>query len=126
MLVECDVTPPEGYEIVRIGLPSPSDWVMDYHGRAIRVPARDLNIAWMILRPIWQWPEWLTAPYIAMDSDGIWYAYTKEPSAVDDDWCYGGCDWLLLSDRTLLAFTPPPCTDWKTSLRRNPRLEVTP
>lgn len=70
-----------------------------------------------ILRPTWQWPEWLTAPYIAMDEDGNWYAYLVQPSMKSTSWCGGTCSYL---GEGLNAFIPPPCTDWKQSLRRNP------
>ena len=71
----------------------------------------------LIVRKAWQWPEWLQARFIAMDESGYWYAY-------DSPTCDGKSHWRGRVSVPLLPscldFTPPPCDDWKDSLRENP------
>lgn len=71
----------------------------------------------------WQWPTWLRAGWIAMDSDGKWHAFDAKPTHNDADWwveSYARADGGVRLASELFDFTPPPCDDWKTSLRRNP------
>lgn len=77
----------------------------------------DTGTKYYILRRAWVWPEWLTAKYIAMDQCGIWYAFETEPRITDYSWGGDGC--YRLSTKSI-AFTPPHCTNWKQSLRKNP------
>ncbi len=72
----------------------------------------------LIVCPVWQWPAWLKAEWIAMDSDGRWFAYKREPDTVGGEWRSGEFASFLRGD--LVDFTPPPCTDWTQSKRRNP------
>lgn len=74
----------------------------------------------LILRKKWQWPDWLKAPWIAMDSNGTWWAYTQPPTIDGPSW-FGG-DPVRLSEYHL-HFTPPPCDDWTKSLRKNPNID---
>lgn len=80
--------------------------------------------SYLILRPAWQWPPWLTAPWIAMDKGGSWYAYEAEPKKEGISCWHGDRDFALLSSH-MFAFTPPPCTDWRLSKRKNPNLKET-
>ena len=74
----------------------------------------------LIVRRRWQWPEWLTAEWIAMDGNGEWYGYDGEPVTDGDEWqIHGGIGVEI--DRRMVAFSPPTCTDWRQSNRRNPR-----
>ena len=66
----------------------------------------------------WVWPAWLTAPWIAMDGNGKWFGYSKEP--VDLCCTFAARVAVQLSDPTAVNFTPPPCTDWTKSKRQNP------
>lgn len=81
----------------------------------------------IIVRRRWQWPEWLTAEWIAMDFDGSWWCYSIEPQ-LDESFpkVWSGSlmkrTWLLPD---LVAFTPPPGTDWRQSKRRNPSANAT-
>ena len=125
---EIKLTAPEGYEFTGeyrqakagefYAIP-----VVTFDGfHPINVERRKCDVSdtrgyYYILRPTWQWPEWLTAPYIAMDEDGNWYAYLVQPSMKSTSWCGGTCSYL---GEGLNAFTPPPCTDWQKSLRKNP------
>lgn len=73
----------------------------------------------LIVEPDWHWPEWLTAPWIACDSDGVWCAFALEPSMRPDGYWESGRKSDL--NLKLFAFLPPPCTDWRQSKRKNPR-----
>ena len=71
-----------------------------------------------IVRPAWQWPSWLKARWIAMDQCGDWWAYASmEPRPFGTTW--HGTDGSRI-DTDIFDFTPPPCTDWRESLRENP------
>ena len=72
----------------------------------------------VVVRRAWQWPQWLTANYIAMDEDGRWHAYLAEPSIRESNWIAGVTYHELGGSFT--TFLPPPCDDWKKSLRKNP------
>lgn len=83
--------------------------------------AREKSISqYIIVRKSWQWPDWLTAEWIAMDADGKWDAYSEEPHMHDHYWSPDE-GMLIDLDMDILAFTPPPCIDWRQSKRRNPR-----
>ncbi len=76
-------------------------------------------------RPVWQWPAWLKAEWIAMDADGVWWAYENEPNVFDRaTWYAGGSKFEI--DPRAFDFTPPPSvdwkhgTDWRQSKRRRP------
>jgi hypothetical protein len=66
-------------------------------------------------RPAWQPPEWLNPGWIAMDKNGQWYWHESKPEYRGDFWINDNGDSEL--DPRALKFTPPPCTDWKQSLR---------
>lgn len=74
----------------------------------------------------WQWPAWLTAPWIACDSLMNWYAFTREPEFALDKETGHALNWqkqygtYCFISPMLYAFTPPPCTDWRQSKRRRP------
>lgn len=70
------------------------------------------------LKRVWQWPEWLTAEWIAMDKDGAWWAYLSEPKIGSEFWLINEHGRYI--DQLLMAFTPPPCDDWTQSKMRNP------
>ena len=77
----------------------------------------------LVVRRKWQWPEWLTAEWIAMNQDGQWWGHECEPRQSEYAWySTGKLCWLSSG---MLAFTPPPCTDWTHSKRRNPRVGKT-
>jgi len=79
------------------------------------------NYKYPILRPTWQWPEWLTAPYIAMDCDGAWYSYMSEPVKSHTANVWAG-NFVRCISGGHLAITFPPCDDWTKSLRKNPNV----
>jgi len=74
------------------------------------------NVA--ILRKKWVWPKWLKVGYIAMNKDGVWLGYQCLPYLNQTHWISNGN--IVNLNRCLLDFDPPPCDDWKTSLRENP------
>ena len=79
---------------------------------------------YVIVRKVWQWPEWLKAAAIVQSSSDSWYACKEIPQRSDTARC--GWDlfhyWSLL-DPKLIDFTPPSCVDWRDSLRINPNMK---
>jgi hypothetical protein len=76
----------------------------------------------IIVRPAWQWPAWLKAPWIAQDRQGSWLSFNDEPLASerrDSGWDRNE---ELCLNSPHIDFTPPPCTDWRESKRKNPNL----
>ena len=110
MKLDIELEVPEGYECVRAVLDSGERIDPDEH---LLITRRIIVIG----KKPWQWPEWLLAEWIAMDRGGEWVAYMGEPKQ-------GNTVWLGENPRQLSSghydFTPPPCTDWKQSKRRNP------
>jgi hypothetical protein len=73
----------------------------------------------IIVRKSWQWPEWLKAGWIAMDEDGEWFAYSVEPEIKGNVW-NPERGYKQIANLTVLDISPPTCTDWRNSLRKNP------
>lgn len=101
--------------------PKKGEWFYsETHARAV-MAQHDYtdNVQMPILRRVWQWPEWLTAKYVAMDSDGAWYAYSEMPVKHS-----GSARWMPLALRcTYLGnttFQPPQCDNWQNSLHERP------
>lgn len=122
---------PEGKELVRIGRRiAKGDQFLSYPCGQLLTAEYDFDAmrSVMIVRDKWEWPEWIRAPYIAMDSDGDWYFFASKPIATKTQWLHeiSNIEGRLLwssgeSDSwNFTSFTPPPCTDWRQSLRRNP------
>lgn len=115
------LTAPEGYEFtgeIRQAVKGEFYYFLNGvdEGR-LEQPVSSTAYKYPILRPKWEWPEWLKAKYIAMDQCGIWYAFDTEPRISDRSWRGDGC--YMLSTKSI-DFTSPTCTDWKQSLRKNP------
>lgn len=69
-------------------------------------------------RPSWDSaPEW--AQWLAMDENGVWHWYEKEPEIVDFVWDIAGRETHMLDDgyRVERAFDNP---EWKDSLESRP------
>jgi hypothetical protein len=137
VLVEIEI--PDGWELAEAAIRAPSEgdyWYSIERGivyaqcrnelpPAFVSPICNTSDAKVIVRPTWEWPRWLTAPWIAMDKCGAWRAYTDEPYIdFDSDVVFrgqqgGGSAYLATS---LLDFTPPLCVDWRNSKLKNPNL----
>ena len=113
---------PAGWELAceHMRCPEPGDWWLDEFGcphdcRPAQVRKR------VIVRPAWVWQKWLKADWLCMASSGRWFASSgRAPKIIEN---HGG--WWLASGCVLVSggefdFTPPPCDDWRMSLRRNP------
>lgn len=129
-MVEVDV--PEGWEAAEFRVPRKGETYLAriecYVG--LQVISSDVPQPFpaVIVRKSWQWPAWLKAPWIAMDEGGDWYCANKEPRLGECDckhdlagWKWG--DWCIHLDSEVVDWTPPPCTDWRASKRRNPNQE---
>ena len=115
----CPIDIPDGWEFVKLKELMHGDTYLSMTGEvgiADRSDEYNKHVR-VILRPAWQWPEWLTAECVAMDSGGVWFSYQYEPRKTHTGWVLGGDFHRLV----LTAFTPPPCDDWTKSLRKNPR-----
>jgi hypothetical protein len=119
-----EITIPDGWEYVRLGRPMTDEhFICDAHDTVCHWPRSEQSTyPAIILRPAWTWPAWLKAPWIAKDDgDPTWMAFESEPHLRLD----AGVWWLAVGYpiyRPLYDFTPPPCTDWKLSKRKNPNL----
>ena len=58
-------------------------------------------------------PDW--AQWAAMDASGEWWWYSHEPLP-------DGLHWIppFIADSRCIAFTFPPCSNWKESKRKRP------
>lgn len=116
--VEIEVEIPDGHEFVRF------DTQYDSSSGEIAVSLpQSVNIfdTYAVCRRAWQWPDWLAANWIAMDGNGIWYAYSDRPTPNSSDGEWYCADGYVSLSRRFINFDPPPCDYWKKSLRQNPR-----
>ena len=118
VLVEFEI--PEGYELAdkKARKPRYGESYLSISGKVGTAVWHHTYSTYPILREVWEWPDWLKAKHIAMDKGGEWYAYSSTPHCGDDDWHGNGYINLALT-----TFTPPECTDWKESLRKNPHAD---
>ena len=121
--VQVTVEIPEGYELAdsRMRQLRCGDTFLNRHGEVETWhESWNSSCIFVIVRKAWQWPKWLKARWIAEEAVGRWYAYNEKPVCNEVD-CWqrknGPCVYLHSS---LLDFTPPPCDDWRNSLRENP------
>ena len=77
----------------------------------------------LVVRPVWKWPKWLKARWIAMSRSGEWFAYQNEPRLSLENWITDKGQVCRLTGG-LFDFTPPPCDGYRSSLRHNPYLEM--
>lgn len=124
-----EVNIPDGFELAEPATrqPKQGEFYLLIDGVAHQAASTN-GVSAPILRPAWTWPAWLKAPWIAMGEGGAWYAFEEEPhvSEVHDCWIGGKGMRIPFSSHasvfTFLDFTPPPCTDWRQSKRKNPNL----
>lgn len=69
-----------------------------------------LGSNYLIVRPVWQWPEHLGGAAIAMDADGDVFWYESPPSKYNGSFANngGGCLSVRLATAFFPSFTPPP------------------
>jgi len=121
--VEIEIDVPDGWEFVRFGTAEEGDTILSVRSPE-KTPQSEIGCRYnrIIVRPAWQWPKWLTAPWIAMDKNGDWFGYDREPKRRDVTWAGQSSlvKYRQLDNIEYVAFDPPACDDWKQSLRRNP------
>lgn len=88
---------------------------------ANEIPKHGRMVFSVRIRERWQWPSWLkNFVAVTQEGDGRWFAWrNREPAITSNGW--SGPSFVSLKD---FDFTPPPCTDWRQSLRLNPNREV--
>ena len=116
---------PEGWELTGEYRASKSEeYFLTPRGTVVKHRFFD-EVPKIIVRQDWQWPEWLKAPWIAMDKSGDWYAFNERPVIEQQSSiCWkpqtdSGCSTL---DPSMYAINLPACEDWTKSLRQNPHL----
>lgn len=122
--VSVQVEIPDGHEIVGVRPPKMGEQYV-YRDAEIHSATFDwTNTPVIILRPEWQWPKELGSKFaaVAMWHGGEWFATTKVPQFSKQ------CNWWGNYEQIVRLslfdwWTPPPCTDWKQSMRRNPRVK---
>lgn len=129
-LVEVEL--PDGWELAEpaMRLPLSGDYWLSPNGVQVMKAtsqeevAENVIVCWtreprVILRPAWQWPTWIKAPWIARTEGGSWWAFQGEPTLETYHWIGNTVTQL---DPKYFDFTPPPCDDWRTSKRKNPNV----
>lgn len=78
----------------------------------------------VIVRRKWTWPAWLKARWLFCDRSGAWIANSgaERPRSGDGFWYFNWGAQTASVCEELFDFTPPPCDDWRLSLRENPAL----
>lgn len=122
MIVSVKIEIPDGYELAEETTRPPRKGELYVHFYGDRVvealddwPIRMENNR-IIVRPSWKWPDWLLNKFVIQVPMGEWFGADGDPVAQNGYW--DG-----LRNVTALAkttFSPPPCSDWRKSLRRNP------
>lgn len=121
---------PDGWELAcdEMRVPHYGDHYLAAGGIGFAVPGGAVScFPRVIVRRVWQWPAWLKAEWLFCGPSGKWYASNARPSGRIDGpegyglgWVCGGHTILI---GNLIGFDPPPCDDWRKSLRRNPAIE---
>lgn len=78
---------PEGYELVRIGMPRKGDLVLEdiKHGTVVEWRSVDSHYVWPLVRKAWKAPEWVPAgSWVYYAGDG-WYCSIDEPTLCHGD-----------------------------------------
>ena len=77
----------------------------------------------LIVRRRWKWPEWLTAEWIFCNCHETWFATNSDPIQVNTG--FQSVNAVAITTNNYFQFTPPHCTDWTQSKRRNPNAKAT-
>lgn len=125
VLVEVKI--PEGYELAYKEMRHPqvgeSYLSTTISGQDVKICNEDAILGHrVIVKKKWQWPEWLTCNYIAMDLNGDWYGYTNKPilSLEDKMWSNNTNLARNISSYNFINFNWPTVVDWTQSLMENP------
>jgi hypothetical protein len=124
-MVEVDL--PDGWELACAYLRKPKEGedILSGKCRPFVARLRDEDQYAVVIRQVWQWPDWLKAPWIAMNRDGEWFAHQLEPEVRwNSEWISDGDRRILSGDKShvfaFYDFTPPHCNYWRQSKRKNP------
>jgi len=123
MLVNVKVEIPAGYELASdtIRPAEFGEYILE-NGHAKKWADTEKSCRYhVIIRKAWQWPAWLKAAALVMDKKGRWMACKTVPTLTPDD-SWDPYVWWVPVAHEFIDFTPPPCDDWRDSLRINPRL----
>lgn len=121
MIVDCKIELPDGWELdgPLPRCPKKGEWYLGRYGDIVLSCCNFTDVKFFIIRQEWVWPPWLTAEWVFQTDVGVWFASNTKPVLRDGSWYL--TENINLLNPHMLAFVPPQCTDWRTSLRRNPR-----
>jgi hypothetical protein len=108
-----DIDLPDGWECVGFRPAKANEYVFDpVVGTPYQVSTGTYGKR-IVMRPVWKWPSWLKADYIAQDESGLWCAHMVAPEL---DVTKGL--WVSNSSTPLVDwvfdFTPPPVKEcWR-------------
>jgi hypothetical protein len=112
------VSIPEGYEATgEFRLAKDGEWYLSREGR---VEMGFTVVAVFILRAPYQFPDWVKpGTWLVQDSGGALYLSPEEPHLSEFGWQWRGKPVYGIPTK-VMDFTPPACTDWRTSKRQKP------
>jgi hypothetical protein len=119
----CPIDIPEGFEFVRFGRAEPGEYSLEEREEPVKWTINTSHPR-LIVRKKFEWPSWLKAAAIAMDSDGSWFAYSGVPTTREDISVWfsraGGKMFNLITP--FLKLDPPKIENWnwRNSLIINP------
>ena len=118
-------TIPDGYELACADLrfPKAGEWYLNREHVACLATV-DQDVERVIVRKVWEWPPWLLCEWVARNADGTLTMgvgnYRLGPFAI-----YAtatGCG--LIVPLSMLAINLPLTSDWRQSMRMNPKKTV--
>ena len=121
------LTAPEGYEFTgEIRQATKGEHYYDLFGSdrgTVAECGSFTDYKYPILRPKWQWPEWLNVTYIARDADGVWHGFHGKPCIGTNRWIYTSVHHRIEIPTSAFNITFPNIPNWENSLIKNPNIE---
>lgn len=123
-IIEVTLDVPEGWVCVGRRPPKQGEFILLDNGAPYKADRDFLSVPYFIIEPDWQWPNWIKSGTFLWQNHFLdWCLSQTEPSLdYNHAWCLSGKSIRVLDLLEVLnvEFSPPPCSDWKKSLRRKP------
>lgn len=115
---------PEGWEVTgEYRPPRKGDQYLRPMDRRVEVAGWDFDNDCIIIRPAWQWPEFIRPGWwLSHNCYGNWFLSEKEPKPNGVSWEFG-CLVIGITSDIVRAFNltlPPLSEDWRKSPRQKP------